>query len=483
MIGNQKLWLSILALEVVGAALYFGFFWERETTPSALPYPDTQFLDPIATEEIKTQHQQTLTNLNADTLHELGRMYAVFGFFPEADTCYKRAAAMKPRDFEIAFWWGIVADRLGKVDQAIKQFTIARGLAPTNEKGQCSYHLGRNYLRNENIEKAENAFRLGAESYEHARYALAKLLVELGRHEEAKPMTNLLLVEYPDGIRILQLAAKIAIAEGDLVTAEDFVDRSERGTERFHSDELAYQLIGLAEQYGRQRLVHAALNQQNQGNYQKALEGYKRVNKSQWTRNTTWNIALMEINLNNYASAIAVIEDLIQRDGATAQRLDILGEAYKLSSSQNNDPTLLDKAVDLWLEATNFPNKRNIHLKLANYYQEKDNKELEQNHRALQSQTVGIRLFRDGNLVEAQKALVKAVELDPSLAQCWYYLGEIAHAAKKTGPATQAFEKCLEIKPYHGRAAAKLALLNNANNKEANVEQPSSVKTNGGDSS
>jgi len=459
MIRNRRLWASILAIEVLAILVFFGFIWQRPVKPLPPPHPDVSLLDPISKSELETIYQQAVGTRNAETWRDLAEVYTVYGYFPEADICCYHAAKMAPNNFDVRFWWGVVSDRIGKVDQAIEQFTLARDLAPVGDKGQCSYHLGRNYLRNEDLEQAEKAFRAGAESYLHARYSLAKLLVELNRVDEAKPIIESLLNEHPDSLRVLQLAAKVAIAENDLAAAEKYIDRSERGVERIHSDELAFSLIGLASQYGRQKLVVAAAAQGSQGNFQQARQGYQRANESRWSRKMAWNVALMDMELGNYKQGITVLEELIARDGETSQRLDVLGEAYRRLSIKNNDPKLLEKAITYWQAATKFTNLRDVHSKLANYYRDQGDEDRANYHQALQLQTLGIRQFRDSKLADAQKAFFAAIKIDPKLAHSWYYLAELALVADNPEQAAKAYQRCLELTPHHGRAAAKLSQL------------------------
>ena len=316
-------------------------------------------------------------------------------------------------------------------------------------------------LRRSNVELAEQAFREGANSYVPAKYELAKLLVAQGRHAEAKSILDELLASYPNSIRVLQQRARVAEALGNSQLAASLRDRAERGEAKIASDHLVLDLLLLSQYYGLSKLLVAADALTQQNDFHKAIPKYRQLLEVRWKPRTAWKLALAEIQSGNWEEAVELIEEIITRDGETAERMEILGDAYVGWSEQENDRSLQDKAVALWQRATKYTGPSNVHFKLAEYHGDQGNVQLRDRHQAIAHHAEGVQFFRANKLEPASQAFAKALSIDPDQAHSWYYVGELARAADKREVAVRAYERCLQLKPYHGRAAAQLAQLQN----------------------
>ena len=115
--------------------------------------------------------------------------------------------------------------------------------------------------------------------------------------------------------------------------------------------------------------------------------------------------------------------------------------------------------------APNSKHRDYQHRKLAAYYERKGDKEAARRHLALAFYTAGLEAFWDDKLSDDRKlpparlAFEQAVELDPGLAHAWFYVGETHRLLNDPAAARQAYRRCLEINPDHGRAMANLSLL------------------------
>jgi predicted TPR repeat methyltransferase len=55
--------------------------------------------------------------------------------------------------------------------------------------------------------------------------------------------------------------------------------------------------------------------------------------------------------------------------------------------------------------------------------------------------------------------LNQAIELVPDSAVAWFYLAETRRLLGDGSGARQAYEKCLQLQPHHGRARRGLMLI------------------------
>ena len=64
-----------------------------------------------------------------------------YGYFPEAEACYRRAAALQPGSFWIVYGWAFCLERLGRTDEAIERFL---GDTPP---GQSAQNVAEEYIQ------------------------------------------------------------------------------------------------------------------------------------------------------------------------------------------------------------------------------------------------------------------------------------------------------------------------------------------------
>lgn len=449
----------MLVVELIVGAAWLRHVWSRPQAIRAPPLAKLETLDRLAAAELKSVYQRVIDLPDAENLRKLAEVYMVNGFFAEAELCCRRAAELEPDNYDVRFLRAVAFDRLGGTEEAVEQFTVARSLAPDGFKGECSYNLGRNFLRLSNVEQAEQAFREGASSYVPAKYELARLFVAQGREMDAKPILDELLASYPRSIRVLQQRARVAEALGNLQLAAELRDRAERGEPKVASDYLVVNLLLLSQYHGLGKLLGEADRLRQQEDFHKAVQRYRQALEIRWTAKTAEKLALVEMDLGNWKQAVDLMEEVLARDGATARRLEVLGSAYVGWSKQENDQRLHDKAVALWRRATEYTGPSNVHVRLFEHYRDQGNAELRARHEATALHYKGVELFRTNKLKLAGQAFADAIRIDPDRAHSWYYVGELARAADNRNVAVRAYERCLQLEPHHGRAAAQLARL------------------------
>jgi tetratricopeptide (TPR) repeat protein len=155
---------------------------------------------------------------------------------------------------------------------------------------------------------------------------------------------------------------------------------------------------------------------------------------------------------NRFDDAVELLDELQQRHGPFPRITALIGDM--LATHQP------DKARDDWLKAAQLQagvDLKAVHHKLADSFTTAGNEHAAQTHRALGHYFVGRELLHFGYADKSINYFAGSTELDPSLEQAWFYLGESRRLSGQSDSAREAYQKCLERNPHHGRALAILA--------------------------
>ena len=117
--------------------------------------------------------------------------------------------------------------------------------------------------------------------------------------------------------------------------------------------------------------------------------------------------------------------------------------SWKRGIALNSDPWTMDCCVQL-----------------SEYFTKAGNAEQSEVYDAIGGRYLARNSIDQSQFVEARTFAEKATKLDPQSAEAFYLLGESQLALRVVSQATEAFEKCLELSPGHGRARARLESLN-----------------------
>ena len=102
------------------------------------PLVDGSHLDPVAADELR-QIVAGLDPRDAGAWYDVGRFYFVYGYFPEAAACYRRAAELAPDDPELLYDFGFCLDRLGRSADAVEQ--MQRAIEAGNKRPEVCWHM------------------------------------------------------------------------------------------------------------------------------------------------------------------------------------------------------------------------------------------------------------------------------------------------------------------------------------------------------
>lgn len=450
-----RLLLACVAIEILVAVL-FVVAWLRDPVPSR---SGLAHYHPATADEIRSLEKTVRDSSTAENWLTLGKAYLAAGFFPPGEYCCEQAARDDSASFEALYWWGVALNQLGETSQAIEKFRQALPLADdhtfiNDARARCWYGIGRNLLRQEDAANAEAAFRKAGD-YLPARRQLIRILVRADRGSEAILILDELVSRYPNESSFYQLRARAREQTGD--TAGAFEDRThvERAPDRLRSDSIIAELqfefgaIGLNRQLGNCSRLTAEQPQQ-------AVTCLRELLSAEWRTELAVTLVEAEMRIGNAQQAVDLLNELMQRDGTTPERLAQLAYGHRWLGQDEISFKLLQRAAQLM-------HIKSVHDGLSQAYLARGESKLSGRHRALASMTGGIAAFRENRIREASTQLQQALQLDSELSNGWFYLAECHRVQGQVDDALDALTQCLQIDQNHGRARSRLSRLTGSN--------------------
>lgn len=96
------------------------------------------------------------------------------------------------------------------------------------------------------------------------------------------------------------------------------------------------------------------------------------------------------------------------------------------------------------------------HRKIADYY-ESENDYTQMNYHIAKILFIeGREMFHESELLKASDLFRKSVSLDPNDQHAWFYHAETMRLTGNKANAKTAYEQCLKLNPYYGRALIQL---------------------------
>jgi tetratricopeptide (TPR) repeat protein len=103
-----------------------------------------------------------------------------------------------------------------------------------------------------------------------------------------------------------------------------------------------------------------------------------------------------------------------------------------------------------------------VREKLAILYRNANKMQLANHHRGLSHYERGKLAWRENQVAPALAEFEKAAELLDNHAHTWFYLAEARQLQNDDEGAREAYKRCLDIDPDHGRALRRLAQLDSS---------------------
>jgi len=456
----QKLLVAAIALELAGLC----FWWRRYSRPGALPPVDWSacMIEDTVASEIRGMESRLQFN-DPSGWAELGATYRAFGLFPQAEYCYRQVDKLSPKDRSYLYYWAECADLMGRTRAATKRYrqvidakvSVPLGLQTIQ---YCWLNIGQDRLREENVPAAMDALRQ-APDIPKAKFLLARVLIRSGRAKEAIALLDDLLRDSPGVIEYNQMKSWAEDELGDQDAAQEFYERSLRSRQELSKSDPTYQeVLERRKSMGSQSWHEKSLQLETQGKLQDALEWSRKAVQAFWAEDRAQELARLELLTGHPKEAIASAEECVNRVGASAKTLDIIGVA----SVQLGDRA---RAQRVWEQAIELEPTPNLYGKLAELRRLADDALGAARYRSLEQYQTGKDAWLNNDLTAAREHLEKAVALYEGHPHTWFYLGETRRFLGDIPGAKAAYRRCLQINPDHGRALRAWERLNQESRK------------------
>lgn len=458
----MKQFIRLLLIVLIIELGYCGFLVAKRLSRPVPVLPDAKYMDPLMLEDYTSLAKKAENGFSEDWTR-LGQALLGQGFYSYAEQCFHQAAEMDPSNLVAKVSYAFCLERTGRMEQSTAEY---EKLLPvkTREKVMFAnrnhflYAIGRNYLRSENAEKAEAAFRDNMD-FQPARYQLAKLMVRSGRAEEALPLIERNLADVPNSLKFLQLKSKALEALGrteDSIQAAENVERA-----------LAIVPVNLntdlvkpyAVRHGIEKEldIYNRLIQQNDMDTLaiKLDEIHDLINNRPIPQHKAILTSMIEVEFqrNNPDRMLALIDQLKKIGIENPDLIQFRAGAYILKGEEAKAAEILEQVAQI------MPTVE-IHQTLANYYQAEKQIEKRDYHLAKAAKLESMMAFRSNRLPAAQEAGARSVKLNPNDAQAWFYLAESERFLDHPAQAKKAYQRCLKLNPNYGRAIRALERMN-----------------------
>ena len=449
-------WLCrILSFVVVVEVVAFS--WQRfaQQPETAPPEPNLKGYPAFTAQQLREAIDSTRPEV-ADDWDRLGRAFLACGFYAEANRCYEQASQLAPDEPRHAYNWGFCLFTLGELDAADEQFekAIADGYARPEE---CRYFLGANALRRGRIEEAEAAFEASF-SVSASKLELAELAVHAQDFERAQSLLEELVQELPHAGRVHQLLGTVAQHQFDEMNATRHFGLSDVFLKRVLGpwDDCAKKIEAVAMTMRvKEHATRSEYDLQTESSVEQLYDSISRENEQLWDPDLENLLADLDAEQNRLDSALRRLKSTIRRNGANTNltaRLGFLQLAIEPAAAEATFRTGVRLGTGDGIDV------REVAGALARLLHQQGNSEG-------RDQFASVAEFRNGTFLldrlefaAAADSFERAAALDASSQRSWFWLGRTRQLNDDHPAAIAAFDKCLELNPYHERAAKFRAL-------------------------
>jgi tetratricopeptide (TPR) repeat protein len=411
------------------------------------------------TAEVIQQVEKQLDVKSPVSWKELAGYYRAYGLFPQALVCYEAAQDLAPHDWSNLYRWALCLDLVGKTSEAISCYQQILKKAPTytietQKLGtHCWLNIGQDYLRQENTTEAGKALR-NALDLPKARVLLARILIREGHAQEAITIVEPVESQQPGTIdgHLLHAWAEDALGHPD--KARDLYNLTDRCQGQLSKSDPIFrqEVLQLRNEMPSEAWHQKALQLDAQGNLAEAQVWSKKALDVFWTEPRQQELAKLAFKSKNFQEAIRLAQECIDRVGASAETLDIIGvSAYSLSD--------FNAAREAWQEALLYEPTSNLYHKLAGLARREGNSQAAARNMGLGEYMDGKQAYNINDLANARSHLEKAATALPDHYLTWFYLAETRRLQNDKQGAVSGYQECLRINPDFGRARRALAAL------------------------
>ncbi|TWT58207.1 tetratricopeptide repeat protein [Thalassoglobus neptunius] len=468
--------VNAVLLAVIGIELVAGFRSYRNVQQQPVaPTANTEGL-PGFTRNMIMSSEVAMNPKFAEQWSGLGMVYQAFGFYDESVACFTRAQEISPEDPSIAYELGFALILAGKTDESSREFERAMELGHPYAS-QCWYFLGRNALRMDDPETAKGFF-LKATSLPAARFELAKIAWRAGESAQAEHMLKEIINEFPNATEPQRLLAEVFDEQGEQHLASMLYLSSDRRFVALTSPrQEIFESIQQLRNVGNVKFVQTrATELLDAGKVSDAQEILKYEAGSEF-HPVIWDARSdVERALGNIEEQIALLQEIIERDGLDSYRAARLG--FALIGNEQKDEVQKVMTVGAALESNDEREVvADLYQQLANLASEQGNEDKALANWSEAQFHYGRKIYQTEDPSKAIDLFIQSAEANPETADPLFYLGQLFYELGELTDAQTAYEECLKIDPNFGRAIDGLALVKAIRNSGGeDATQPESAE-------
>lgn len=453
------LFRSLLLLFIFEALLCGYFLLQRAARPAPV-LPEERLMDPLFVEDIQPLVEQVTEQNRAFDWMQLGEALLGQGFYSHAELCFSQVAQLLPGSRLAESRIAYCLERTGRTELSTKKYRALHDSADNSreaqrEQMQTLYEMGRNFLREEQTEKAEEVFRENL-GFLPARYQLAKLLIRSDRIDEALPLIEESLQRVPRSLKFRELQLQAYRKSGNTAAVAQAALLLERATHSVPLHPGSNFIEPFRLQYGIDRRVEDFNQRITGGSLDQLAEELEQLIAQLGDRPTTHRaiflMRLLEVDLQRKRP---------ERIRKTIQQLNDLGinnaeillygaQALELQEDAKQAARLAQRAALL-------SNDSVLHQRVSEILKQADEESESKIERALALRLQALQYYRDDELSKAQETIHQSLALNPDDAHAWYSQGMFQQALGQTKEAIASYGECLNRNPRHGRAQRRRA--------------------------
>lgn len=394
--------------------------------------PPIDLTEPPVAEAVMAALREAATARTAQSYAQVGRICYAVESRQYAKRYFALAAEQDPSDFRWPYLVGCMCQAMGQSDEA--NAALATVLRLNDEYAMTYARLGQLRLEAGRLDEAETYLRrfllLRPEDW-LGRVGLGRVALERGDYEAALTMLRSAADQAPDDFQTHYYLGKTYAALGRNELAEQ------------HFDRLRTLSTGLWLDARDPLLLEAKTSIDSSTGLVEEIERLK--DSRDWPR------------------LAGLVEQIVRRRPGDTIMSGNLASLYRAQKRFADAHAVLDRALKLKPGSARLHATRaEIYLTEGKYDQARDAAEAAAEiDRALPGayNVLGRALFSLNLQGEAEIAMRRAVELDPTDAGKVFVLGEIYRLGGKSSDAIDAYERTLKLAPAHELARQRLALL------------------------
>lgn len=431
----------LLVLELAGAGTWI-MAHMRQASPLLPPRSSMDADTWIDLQELATR---ILRNGSSQNWLDFADALAGKGFYNHAEVAYRRSFTLDSNQNSALEGIAFCEDRTGRISASNENYHRLLPRITGESRQKILYALGRNALRLEQADQAEELFREN-QDFIPARYMYCKLLVDSGRAREAQPLVESFLKTVPRSLLHQRLLYRVFLELNEPEQARRAADAAERAVLLFPVNLQADDITERNERHGFRRLLAeyqkytAYLTAEQKQSTLQDLLGHLQGELSPFTLLITKLLAEAAVQNGDAAQLKQSLQQLREwgvEDAATFERQ---GDAHDLAGDRK-------LAAADWEISVSMTPTAELHHKLADCYQALDHLELSRIHRSrallLEAETA----WHDDQLDLALEQVNQSIAQEASHPWSWYLLCQIQRARQDIQAADRAYEQYASLSP------------------------------------